>query len=257
MLVSIITINYNNADGLRKTLDSVRAQTFSDYEQIIVDGGSTDGSVEVIREALRDKDFAKLVSWWRSEKDGGIYDAMNKGIQRANGKFVFMLNSGDCFSQKNVLSLVEDSLRQNDGCIVFGAVDYYDKDEYMKTYSTAQNDLLKDKNIPHQACFIARNLHEKIGLYDCAYKVFADYDFMIKSYKTGVKFVHVPLVVSDCELIGMSNNNEHNREELSILKKKYYPKENLLRKRAVIFLKFLLPGFAIEFLKLFRKKESV
>lgn len=257
MLVSIITINYNNADGLRKTLDSVREQTFSDYEQIIVDGGSSDGSVDVIREALQDKVFAKRVSWWRSEKDGGIYDAMNKGIKQAGGKFVFMLNSGDCFSQKNVLSLVEDSLRQNDGCIVFGAVDYYGKDGYLYTSSTSQKDLLKDKNIPHQACFIARNLHEKIGLYDCSYKIYADFDFMIKSYKAGVKFVHVPLVVSDCDLIGASSNVELQKKEFHILKRKYYPKENVLRKRAVIFLKFLLPGFVIEFLKLFRKKETV
>ena len=257
MLVSIITINYNNADGLRKTLDSVCAQTFSDYEQIIVDGGSTDGSVEVIREALRDKDFAKRVSWWRSEKDGGIYDAMNKGIQRANGSFVFMLNSGDCFSDKNVLSQMEEALRANEGCVVYGAVDYYGERGYLYTYSTSQDDLLKERNIPHQACFIARSLHEKIGLYDCSYKIYADFDFMIKSYKAGVKFVHVPLVVSDCDLIGASSNVELQKKEFHILKEKYYSKEKVLRKRAVIFLKFLLPGFAIEFLKLFRKKKTV
>lgn len=257
VIVSIITINYNNADGLQETLDSVRSQTFTEYEHIIVDGASSDGSVDVIREALKDKKYASHVSWWCSEKDGGIYDAMNKGIKRANGKFVFMLNSGDCFSGKKVLSLIEESLRENDGCIVYGAVDYYDKDGYLYTCSTSQNDLLRDKNIPHQACFISRNLHEKIGLYDCSYKIYADFDFMIKSYKAGVNFVHVPLVISDCDLVGASSNVGLQKKEFLILKKRYYPKENVLCKRAVIFLKFLLPGFAIEFLKLFRRKEAV
>ena len=252
MLVSIITINYNDANGLRKTIESARSQTFTDYEHIIVDGGSSDGSVDVIREALKDKKYASHVSWWCSEKDGGIYDAMNKGVKRANGKFVFMLNSGDCFSRENVLSLVEDCLRANDGCIVFGAVDYYGKDGYLYTYSTSQNNLLKERNIPHQACFISRNLHEKIGLYDCDYKIFADFDFMIKSYKAGVKFVHVPFVVSDCDFIGASSNVELQKKEFAVLKKKYYEKESGLGKFAVKLLKFLLPGFAIDFLRLLK-----
>jgi len=254
MLLSIITINYNNAAGLKKTLDSVREQTFSDYEHIIVDGGSTDGGVEVIKEALQDPAYAKHVSWWCSEKDGGIYDAMNKGIGRASGKFVFMLNSGDWLSGKSALLQVEEFLRAQDDGIVFGAVDYYDDSGYLYTYSTSQNDLLKEKNIPHQACFISRGLHQKIGLYDCGYKIYADYDFMIKSYKAGIKFTHVPFVISNCELVGASSNVELQKKELSILKTRYYPKENGLKKIAVRLLKFLLPGFAIAFLKLFRRK---
>ncbi len=251
-LVSIITINYNNSIGLKKTLDSVRAQTFADYEQVIVDGGSNDESVEIIREALQDKDYARHVSWWCSEKDGGIYDAMNKGIQRANGKFVFMLNSGDCFSDKGVLSQMEDALRANENGIVYGAVDYYDKDGYLYTYSTSQDDLLKDKNIPHQACFIARGLHEKIGLYDCGYKIYADFDFMIKSYKAGVKFVHAPYVVSDCEIVGASCNSELQKKEFALLKKSIILRKIFFYKYAAAFLKFLLPGFAIDFMRLIR-----
>ena len=252
-LVSIITINYNNADGLRKTLDSVRAQTFADYEQIIVDGGSTDGSVDVIKEALQDKKFAKRVSWWRSEKDGGIYDAMNKGIKQAGGKFVFMLNSGDCFSDKSVLSQMEETLRANEGGVVYGAVDYYDESGYLYTCSIRASDLLKERNIPHQACFISRGLHEKIGFYDCSYKIYADFDFMIKSYKAGVNFVHAPFVVSDCEIVGASSNSELQKKELLMLKEKHYPKEKKARKFAVRFLKFILPGFVIEFLRLCRR----
>lgn len=255
MLISIITINYNNAAGLRKTLDSVREQTFSDYEHIIVDGGSTDGGVEVIKDALQDPAYAKHVSWWCSEKDGGIYSAMNKGIAHASGDFVFMLNSGDWICAKSALSQMSEFLQNNKGCIVFGAVDYYGEKEYLYTYSTSQNDLLKEKNIPHQACFIARKLHETIGMYDCGYKIFADYDFMIKSYKAGVKFVHAPFVISNCELVGASSNLELQKKEFSILKKKYYPNENVFAKYAISFLKFLLPGFAIKFLKLFRRKS--
>ena len=102
-LFSIITINYNNKDGLKKTVDSVASQTFRSFEHIIIDGGSTDGSVDVIKEALQNKDYAAQVSHWQSEKDGGIYPAMNKGVEYANGKYCLMLNSGDWLSGPKAL----------------------------------------------------------------------------------------------------------------------------------------------------------
>ena len=91
MKFSIITINYNNVEGLRNTIKSVVNQTYTDYEFIIIDGGSTDGSVEVIKE------YANIITYWVSEPDKGIYNAMNKGIEVANGEYLNFMNSGDCF----------------------------------------------------------------------------------------------------------------------------------------------------------------
>ena len=89
MRLSIITINYNNREGLRKTIESVVNQTYRNFEYIIIDGGSTDGSVEVVKE------YADRISYWVSEPDNGIYNAMNKGVLAANGKYIQFLNSGD------------------------------------------------------------------------------------------------------------------------------------------------------------------
>ncbi len=98
--VSVITINYNNAQGLQKTIDSVISQTFKDYEFIIIDGGSTDESVDIIR-----KNSGKI-SYWVSEKDGGIYNAQNKGAKKASGEYCLFLNSGDFLMDSQTLEKV-------------------------------------------------------------------------------------------------------------------------------------------------------
>ena len=100
--LSIVTINYNNAEGLRKTLESVASQTYRDIEHIIVDGGSTDGSVEVIQNYVRDVSGMKYDVLWVSEKDKGIYNAMNKGIRKATGEYCQFLNSGDYLAAPDV-----------------------------------------------------------------------------------------------------------------------------------------------------------
>ena len=100
MKFSIITVNYNNKEGLRKTIESVIHQTFNDYEYIIIDGGSTDGSVDIIKE------YNDKISYWISEKDKGIYNAMNKGIRVSTGDYLLFLNSGDHLSENNVLEKV-------------------------------------------------------------------------------------------------------------------------------------------------------
>lgn len=108
MFFSIITINYNDKSGLRRTIESVASQTYVDYEYIIIDGGSTDGSVDVIKE------FASDIDCWVSEKDRGIYHAMNKGVLQAHGDYCLFLNSGDAFYDKSVLEhIAEKGLKED------------------------------------------------------------------------------------------------------------------------------------------------
>lgn len=104
VFLSIITINFNNAEGLRKTIESVKNQTSKNFEHIIIDGASSDESVNVITEFLADSEYEKQVTFWVSEKDRGIYDAMNKGTLHANGRFCLYLNSGDYLSDNNVVA---------------------------------------------------------------------------------------------------------------------------------------------------------
>ena len=101
MKLSVITINYNNRDGLRQTIESVVGQTYRDFEYIIIDGGSTDGSVDVIKE------YADKIDYWVSEKDKGIYNAMNKGVAVALGEYCLFLNSGDTLCHPDVLAQVQ------------------------------------------------------------------------------------------------------------------------------------------------------
>lgn len=256
-LISVITINYNNKEGLKKTLDSVISQSFDDYEQIIIDGASSDGSVEVIKNALANDAFASHVGYWVSEKDGGIYPAMNKGLEHANGKYFLMLNSGDFFTDDFLLENVSKRLPENPNCVVFGAVDYFDKNGYYETYSISHN-RLNEHNICHQACFIGRKVHDEVGKYDCNYEIVADYDFLSRAYKKGIAFVHVPFVIANCEMGGASQARiKKSQDEFTFVRVSYFPddKEKKKSKGAQIksFLGFLtkliLPGFAVLLLK--------
>lgn len=114
MKFTIITINYNNREGLRQTLQSVTSQTFTPFEYLVIDGGSTDGSVDVIRE------YESKITRWVSERDKGIYDAMNKGLRMANGEFVNFMNSGDRFADKEVLQRIAEAEMPTDTSIIYG-----------------------------------------------------------------------------------------------------------------------------------------
>ena len=127
MKYSIITVNFNNRDGLRKTIESVIHQTCRDYEYIVIDGGSTDGSVDVLKE------YDKNIDYWVSEPDKGIYNAMNKGITQAHGEYLNFMNSGDCFYDKNVLeNLCEKGLSSD---IIVGR-DYHFKESTQQGFAT-------------------------------------------------------------------------------------------------------------------------
>jgi glycosyltransferase involved in cell wall biosynthesis len=165
-LVSIITINYNNKNGLSGTINSVLAQTCTDYEYIIIDGGSMDGSGDLIR-LHQDK-----LSYWVSERDSGIYDAMNKAIPIAKGNYLFFLNSGDCFADPEVLAKMKESLRSTTYDIVYGNTLVENKLKYSPQSLTLFNALYI--GVSHQAMFLKKELFEKAGLYNTDYKIVAD-----------------------------------------------------------------------------------
>ena len=171
MRFSILTINFNNKDGLSRTIKSVTSQFFKDFEYIIIDGGSTDGSVDVIKENSKD------INYWVSEKDKGVYNAMNKGIAQAKGDYLIFMNSGDCFHAPDVLSSVADY--QED--IICGKVLKGDatipSGHYKPTISLV--DLMRG-SLPHQAMFIKRELMLKHP-YDENYKILSDWKHQQRS----------------------------------------------------------------------------
>lgn len=180
MKLSIITVNYNGAEGLKKTLESVQNQSFKDFEQIVVDGGSTDNSVEII------KDYAHKIDnyRWVSERDKGIYDGMNKGIGMATGEYLYFLNGGDTLMSDTAIDEMFTSEKTGD--ILVGRLNYTDgRGRYHESHQKKMpyNTMLGfiRTGIPHQSAFIKKDLFTKIGLYDLNYPVAADWQFFMRA----------------------------------------------------------------------------
>jgi FkbM family methyltransferase len=202
MKLTIITINLNNAAGLSKTIESVANQNYSDFEYIIIDGGSTDGSVELIDEN------DNKISYWVSEPDKGIYNAMNKGILKANGDYLLFLNSGDWILE-NVLDKVL-SIDFSDFDIFYGNAFIVYNNGLKKLYKEKRDLTFFDfytGTICHQATLIKRILFDKFGLYDEEYKIVSDWLFFIKVIVFGqvsVKYIDMTIVNVDGHGIGSS-----------------------------------------------------
>ena len=198
--LSIITINLNNRDGLQKTIDSVVSQTYRDFEWIIIDGGSTDGSKDVIER------YSEHIDYWVSEPDRGIYNAMNKGIRLSHGEYLHFLNSGDSFFDKNVLSNVIPLL---------AGKDYYVGDEMRngclmeQNISTSQQicDTMIKKWIPHQTVFTNRRIYDTYGMYREDKKIVSDWWLFFKSIIIGDATVEkLPFTVDIFDTNGISSN---------------------------------------------------
>ncbi|PQB03879.1 glycosyltransferase family 2 protein [Aureitalea marina] len=197
--ISVITVNYNNAEGLRRTFDSVAEHKTSDLEYIVVDGNSDDDSLVLIEGAT------SLIDQWISEKDEGIYQAMNKGIAMAQGEYVLFLNSGDHFTQGLDLTKVFDAL-DGTGLIACDihvrgtGIDYLKEHPETLTFSYLMEDTLA-----HQSVLIRRELFQEIGSYDESLKITADWKFFMHAIGLHrASYKRLPLVLSYYYLDGIS-----------------------------------------------------
>ena len=206
MKLSIITVNLNNANGLQKTIESVINQTFTDFEYIIIDGGSTDGSLDVIKE------YEDRIIYWVSEPDKGIYNAMNKGILNSKGEYLQFLNSGDWLVDETILSKVFEMNRSAE--IIYGNM-YEIKpngNKKLQVPLAVDNLTLANFNsnthatIQHPASFICKTLFEK-GMYDERYKIIADIKFFIERIIfQNCTVQYLPLAITNFNLDGLSSN---------------------------------------------------
>ena len=211
MKLSIITINYNNRDGLRKTIESVVAQTTRDFEYIIIDGGSTDGSVDVIKE------YADRIDYWVSEPDKGIYNAMNKGVAAAHGDFCQFLNSGDWLYSNIVIEAVLPYLIQDydilSGEQVLHLSDGQFKGQYIPTPERLSSLYFIQATLPHPASFIKSELLRKRP-YNESYKIIADWIFFFESFLYGnIRFQKLLCKIACFDAGGISGSQIELREE--------------------------------------------
>lgn len=193
--VSVITICFNSANFIEATIKSVFAQTYKNVEYIIIDGGSTDGTCEII------ENYRLKLSYYSSEKDGGIYDAMNKGVRHALGEWVIFMNSGDCFSSNDVLENVMKYHFSNETGVIYGDVIsvYSDTERFEKACEVKK--LSYKMPFCHQSCLIRTSLQKDFP-YDTNYQIAADYKFFNTIYyKFGEKvFTYIPITIAkiDC-----------------------------------------------------------
>jgi glycosyltransferase involved in cell wall biosynthesis len=204
--LSIITINKNNATGLEKTIQSVIAQTFIDYEYIVIDGASDDGSFAVIEK------YADKITYWVSEPDSGIYNGMNKGIRVARGDYCLFLNSGDWLLEPATLQNVFDEIAGLEEADVY----YSDlvKDDYsMIIYPKNLNiNNLIDGTISHQNSLIKRKLFSRDGYYNESLTIASDWEYFLKGYwKYKIKFLHINTNIAIFDQHGISISNYKKR----------------------------------------------
>ena len=207
MKLSIITINYNNKAGLQKTIDSVICQTWKDYEWIIIDGGSTDGSKELIEK------YQQHFAYWCSEPDKGVYNAMNKGIAKAKGEYLNFMNSGDRFYAKDTLEQVFVNNTPN-ADMVYGDWIRIEKDnsDLMKAPNEVSLDFFYTDNICHQAMFLKSSTMKKKG-YDETFQIYADWARWMEMALDDSSFQFVPITIGCFDATeGLSNKLTSNLE---------------------------------------------
>lgn len=219
--LTIITINRNNALGLERTIQSVISQTWADYQYIIIDGASTDNSVEVIEK------YSDKISYWISEEDNGIYNAMNKGIKQANGEYCLFLNSGDYLYNNNVLEIIFSENFTEE--LIYGnqfrvgekgnrVVFFPSKLTFYHFYTNF---------LAHNSTLIKKSLFNKIGLYNENYKIVSDHEFFVLAvckYNCTVRYINE--IISVMVDGGISNNPQYTEvviKERADMFKKHFP----------------------------------
>ncbi|MEZ4795939.1 MAG: glycosyltransferase family 2 protein [Flavobacteriaceae bacterium] len=218
MQISIITINYNHLEGLKKTMLSVFNQSWQGFEFIIIDGGSTDGSKAYIEK------HANKLTYWISEPDHGVYHAMNKGIAKAKGEYLLFLNSGDHFYESSVLQNNHNKIANFD-LIYF---DWQTVGENKKQIVHFPDKLhfsnLFLGSLPHQSTFIKKNLFDKVGLYDENLKIVSDWKFMILAlFVHECSYKHINKTLTTFYLDGISNQIDFTSEREQVLEEYFEP----------------------------------
>lgn len=226
MILSIITTTFNSSLTVKDTIESVLNQTYRNYEYLIVDGGSTDNTIDIVK-SYEDA-FAGRMKW-SSEKDKGIYDAMNKGFQKATGDVLMLINSDDLFARPDALELVAQKFAENPDADCVYADLYYvsadNTDKIVRTWRTGeQKPFMKGWLPAHPTFYVKRDFYKKYGYFDLKYRLSADFELMLRFVeKYQLKMVYLPEHLVKMRLGGATSKNiqniiKQNRECLTAFK---------------------------------------
>ena len=214
-MISIITATYNSAKTINDTIKSVLCQTNKDFEYIIIDGGSTDETIDIVKSY--ESEFSGRLKWV-SEKDKGIYDAMNKGIKMASGDIIGILNSDDYYTSDDILLTIADAFKCQDVDAIYGDIHFIkdgDPDKCVRYYSSKRFSpfWLRFGFMPaHPSFYCKREVFEKSGLYRLDYKIGSDYEMMVRLFrKYKILSRYVPKDFVTMRTGGASNSNLNSR----------------------------------------------
>jgi glycosyltransferase involved in cell wall biosynthesis len=221
-LITIVTVTFNTKKYIEKTIKSIVEQTYKHIEYIIIDGASTDGTIDLIKE------YEDYIDYWISEKDNGIYDAMNKAIARASGRWIYFLNSDDVFYDKNTLEILSQYLSDNID-ILYGDLIYIENNKQRYLQPSGIKSIYQHPPAWHQGMIVKTDFHKNLP-FDLKYKSCGDYDFMVRAYLQNAKFKYINIPFARYANNGFSNQNvlKHRLEGLEISCKLFTDSDNLL-----------------------------
>lgn len=213
MRISIITVVYNEVKTIARTIESVLSQSYNNVEYIIIDGGSTDGTLNVISK------YRNKLAYFVSEQDDGIYDAMNKGIRKATGDIIGILNADDWY-EPEALGTIANVFQDCEADVVYGQLQIIYNDGTKKLFERpGLETFYTQMAVPHPATFLRRSVYEKYGLFDTSFRIAADYELMLRLYTGGAKFEAVKYIVTNFSADGISSTNYF---DLALEKEKLY-----------------------------------
>jgi len=224
-LVSIVTVCFNSELTIKDTLDSILCQTYNNIEYIIVDGKSSDNTLNIIKSYQEKFYNRRIVYKWISEPDNGIYDAMNKGLNLTNGVLIGILNSDDYY-ELGAISKIVNANKSNKFTIISGKKNKVNaKKEVLKTFQNKKEVskyIFKTMPINHPATFVHKTVYDKIGLFDTQYKLSADYDLIYRAFNAQVNFLFIDDVIVNMRNTGATHQIENifitAKEDLKIRK---------------------------------------
>jgi len=221
--ISIITVNLNNLQGLIHTFESVGEQVYSNSEHIIIDGASNDGSVEFLIKNTRKN------TYWTSESDFGIYDAMNKGIVKAQGEWIIFMNSGDKFYDKfTIYNLFSNHSVENID-IIYGNTIYKNSIKPILVPLEVSKQYFFNNTICHQSLFANKELFKKIGFFNLDYKYIADREWLLRAKLSNMNFLYVNAFIAIWDPEGACINNlTQFRKEIKKMRLQYFNKFELI-----------------------------
>ena len=250
-MISIITATFNSAKTLKDTIQSVLRQTNKDFEYLIIDGGSTDETIDIVKSY--ESEFSGRLKWV-SEKDQGIYDAMNKGIKMASGDVVGILNSDDYFTSDDILQTVDNAFKSHEIDAIYGDIHFIrdgNPQKCVRYYSSRmfRPFWLRFGFMPaHPSFYCKREVFEKAGLYSLDYKIGADYEMMVrlfKKYRIMSQYINKDFVTMRTG--GASNNNVRSRITLINEDVKACKENGVYTNSLFVMIKYLYKVFEFRF----------